>query len=106
MRGLAEGSADAPMDDATLLSRLHGLVERDQSTTARLLGHLGDVDVRGLYRDVHEPGKTSNVPRPVAWMIPLAGGEQAGRHGVAPLGGPSLRSPPAIRGSPGLCGAQ
>ena len=39
------------LDDATLLSRLCVLVARDRTTTAKLLWHLAEVDVRGLYRD-------------------------------------------------------
>jgi len=39
------------LDDATLLSRLGVLVTRERATSAKLLWHLAEVDVRGLYRD-------------------------------------------------------
>ena len=39
------------LDDATLLARLDALVERDRTTTAKLLWHLGEVEARGLFRD-------------------------------------------------------
>ena len=37
--------------DAELIARLQRLVHADQSLTARLLVHLGEVDARGLYRE-------------------------------------------------------
>lgn len=44
-------TSEKRLDDATLLARLGALVARDHRTTARLLWHLAEVDVRGLYRD-------------------------------------------------------
>lgn len=51
MTPAAASEVNPHLDDATLLGRLHALVQRDHRTTARLLWHLGEVDARGLYRD-------------------------------------------------------
>jgi len=49
MRGTA--TKTHRLDNATVLARLHALVARDRTTTAKLLWHLAEVDARGLYRD-------------------------------------------------------
>jgi hypothetical protein len=41
----------AHLDNDTLVQRLHALLARDRRTSALMLAHLAELDVRGLHRD-------------------------------------------------------
>ncbi|HKP58503.1 MAG TPA: hypothetical protein VJV78_17375 [Polyangiales bacterium] len=44
-------AAVARLNDVALMAGLHRLVQQDRALTARLLVHLGEVEVRGLFRE-------------------------------------------------------